>query len=161
MATITFSNSDTIAQFVVKMNQVSDGIGEPLLIYGEDSNIVQSINTLRDRVRGFDDSNEIRTEILNTLSVSKVPNTLGDMTYNKVTGQITYTAPTGLTYDNVLKTSATMNVTNNTVVLNTSAISGDKLQNGSINSSKIKNATELSIVNSAGTKLVSYYLPSS
>lgn len=159
MAKTTFSVNDTIAQFVEKMNTVSENAGDNMKSsFAPGKNIVDQINILRNRVSGFDDSAEIVRAFQQNLIVKQANGTYGNIEYDSATGTIDYTPTVDSNYWRRFSTSGPTFFVDGQLLID-SNINPSAITDETITISKYSNVVTFKIFDSAGNTLYNFKSP--
>jgi hypothetical protein len=182
MAKVTFTNTNTLSQHVLKLNDLSTDVGDLVsLNTTEDSDIVGAINELKSNVDSI--GTNLDANIRDAITVVNTAGKSGTIVYDNTTGQITYTGPDSLSASGAMNVSSTnvITVDNATTVskgvasfnadmfetflggvsIKDSGISTSLYQDNSITSAKFSGTTTLLIQNSSGVTLKTIYSPGS
>jgi hypothetical protein len=182
MGKVTFTNTNTLSQHVLKLNDLSTDVGDLVSLNTTvDSDIVGAINELKSNVDSI--GTNLDVNIRDAITVSNTAGKSGSIIYDNTTGQITYTGPDSLSASGAMNVSSTnvISVDNATTVskgvasfsannfetflgavsIKDSGISTSLYQDNSITSAKFSGTTTLLIQNSSGVTLKTIYSPGS
>lgn len=159
MARITFANSDTLDSHVTKINRLmAEDAGD---LYNVEENryfatFVAAVNGIRARLANFDDSAEVLATIRN--GISAVHENLGDFTYSKSTGVLSYEPVDSSDVVNTLSGSAPLDFSANQVVLD-QGMSGASVLDNTLSFVKESDAQYFFIYDSADNTLLTLRYP--
>jgi len=182
MAKVVFTNTNTLSQHVLKLNDLANDVGDlTSLTTTEDSDIVGALNSLKSEVDSA--TTNLDANVRDAITISNTAGKSGSIIYDNTTGTITYTGPDSLSASGAMNVSSTnvISVDNATTVskgvasfnanmfetflgqvsIKDSGISTSLYQDNSITSAKFSGTTTLLIQNSSGVTLKTIYSPGS
>lgn len=167
MAKTVINLSDPVSTLVTKTNDISNDVGDTALLVTGDSNVVDAINTVRNIVVPFDDSDEIKAIFKSGISANAADSAHGvSITFDSASGTFGlsqdyhFKAGAGLDYDS-LGTYSISNLGVTTAMIANTNVTNAKIANDTITSSKFSSTVSLLILDSDGTTLKTIFSPSS
>lgn len=166
MAKTVINLSDPVSTLVTKTNEISNDVGDTALLVTGDSNVVDAINTVRNIVVPFDDSDEIKAIFKSGISANAADSAHGvSITFDSASGTFGlsqdyhFKAGSGLDYDS-LGTYSISNLGVTTAMIANTNVTNAKIANDTITSSKFSSTVSLLILDSDGTTLKTIFSPS-
>lgn len=155
MAVTKINLSDTLIGLVNKNNTISADLGDVAQLVTGDNNVVDAINTIRDLVKRFDDSDEIIAIGRNNLSLTQTIG-IGGLEYDSTNGSFIYTAPTDADVRALFQSSADIEYSeqNGKFSLIDKSLTERVVADNSVISSKFKSGVTLQIVASDGSTIL-------
>lgn len=177
MAKTVINLSDPVSTLVTKTNDISNDVGDTALLITGDSNVVDAINTVRNIVVPFDDSDEIKAIFKSGISANAADSAHGvSITFDSASGTFGlsqdyhFKAGAGLDYDSAGKfnisslgvTTALIADTNVTTakIANLNVTNG-KIANSTLTSAKFNSVVSLQILDSTGSVVKTLFSPGS
>ena len=162
MAITRINLSDQITTIVLKSNDISDVLGDPVQLVTGDSNVVDAINTIRDIVAPFDDSAEIIRIGRHGFSAIKTSG-FGNVSYDSDTGQFSYVGPDSAELRLLFSGDSAIAYNNITGQFSMvpNALDGSSLLDSSLTSRKFANKVTLRLKTSVGSTVKTLYSPGS
>ena len=170
MAVTTINLTDPVTTLVTKTNTISGDVGDVATLVTGDDNVVDAINTVRDIVARFDDSNEIIALAREGVGISSPLNiqdtTTGtlSLSYDSASGTLSFA---GSIDSNEIKTYFSsgqgLDYDSSTGVFGVTSlgITNAMLTNSTITSSKFSSKVTLQILDSTGSAVKTLYSPGS
>jgi hypothetical protein len=158
MAVITFSTSETLDSVVEKLNTLSGDVGDMSRLVSNDTNVVDGVNGIRNRLAKFDDSAE-QTAIARQAFVVTDQGGLGSLVYSDNTGIFNYTGADSANFKTLLSANNGLTFDDGILKLDSGQVTVTYFAGGSITSSLYASVTTTEIINSAGTTLVTLRTP--
>tara|TARA_B100000424_G_C22940818_1_gene500631 strand:+ start:168 stop:671 length:504 start_codon:yes stop_codon:yes gene_type:complete len=167
MAKTVINLSDPVSTLVTKTNDISNDVGDTALLITGDSNVVDAINTVRNIVVPFDDSDEIKAIFKSGISANAADSAHGvSITFDSASGTFGlsqdyhFKAGAGLDYDSAGKFNISNLGVTTAMIANTNVTNG-KIASNTLTSAKFNSAVSLQILDSDGTVLKTLFSPGS
>lgn len=152
MALIIVDSSDTIADVVGKINEISARIGDLLTLTDVETDMVTAVNNYREQITKLDDSAEQVALARRTFNILVNPGN-GNLQYNEATGVITFTGQSAGEVTNKFNATNGLTYSNGNIYIANGGLSVTYFDGGSISSNVYANPITTNVINSAGTTI--------